>query len=349
MIGYFLPTIIALGSITSYEDHKEGMIRNRYIVGAGVLGVLTYAFLALFGIASWADLGWQTVRALVALLIGFLIWQINWWSAGDAKLYAMFAFLVPAQTYTFVTTQYEPLEILINALLPVFVWLFVKLVWKTSKRQKWEAIKEVIEPKRLGLAIVAIFAITWGTQYLFQWLMIKPNIILNILLVAVGVRVMTFLFKEQTPYLMIIIAVMRIFLNTKYYTTTGFLISFLVMIVLYLLVFGFVRKLSEAYVERKNVYRLIAGDIIEEDILNSGLTSPRRRFPAERCIVRKDTPLKAKDIRKIHKMHRQGKLHFNTIQVHNTMRFAPWLFLGTMVTVVCSGNVVVFVRSAMGI
>ncbi|HII72027.1 TPA: hypothetical protein HA265_04700, partial [Candidatus Woesearchaeota archaeon] len=88
MIGYFLPTIIALGSITSYEDHKEGMIRNRYIVGAGVLGVLTYAFLALFGIASWADLGWQTVRALVALLIGFLIWQINWWSAGDAKLYA---------------------------------------------------------------------------------------------------------------------------------------------------------------------------------------------------------------------------------------------------------------------
>ena len=40
LITYFLPFIIALGLITSYDDIKKGKIYNKYIVASLIIGLL---------------------------------------------------------------------------------------------------------------------------------------------------------------------------------------------------------------------------------------------------------------------------------------------------------------------
>ena len=98
LIYWFLPIILFLGVITSYEDIKYGKIRNKWIILGLIYLVVVYIILFLvYNIYNLnvTYLYFLLINGTLALLAGFLIWYICLWTAGDAKLFFVYALLIP--------------------------------------------------------------------------------------------------------------------------------------------------------------------------------------------------------------------------------------------------------------
>lgn len=128
---FFLILIAVIGIRASFDDAKIGRVRNKLIIRGLVLGLAGYLCLFLFALLSHRLRLYyfrDVFRNLcVSWLIAYLIWYIGLWSAGDAKLYMLFSFLLPLEYYG----EHIPLFffpsfiILVNAF--IFVLLFVLL------------------------------------------------------------------------------------------------------------------------------------------------------------------------------------------------------------------------------
>lgn len=127
----------AVGTVA--DDVREGRIYNRRIVlglgtGAAAYGLLLLADVGGMPLPVLAEEGWHwTAAVLVNLVMGFavavLLWLLGVWAAGDAKLFGLYAFLVPPFCYT---RSYVPgfpaLPLLVNVFVVVFVLLAADLV-----------------------------------------------------------------------------------------------------------------------------------------------------------------------------------------------------------------------------
>lgn len=126
---FFLPIIIFIGLITSYQDFKYGKIKNKWVLSGLVWGLAVYAFfavLALFG--SPTTFFYYAPRifinSIIALGVGYLFWRLDLWSAGDAKLFFIFSFLLPIEHYQRSNLPYFPsFALLVNIFLFVASYL----------------------------------------------------------------------------------------------------------------------------------------------------------------------------------------------------------------------------------
>ena len=95
MIIYFLPAIILLGLITSYEDIKFGKIRNKWIVFSLCYTFIVYLILiSYYYFNSMLSLGYLIellTNFIFVVLIGFGFWYFKLWTTGDGKLFIAFA------------------------------------------------------------------------------------------------------------------------------------------------------------------------------------------------------------------------------------------------------------------
>ncbi|MBT5022496.1 hypothetical protein HON01_06725 [Candidatus Woesearchaeota archaeon] len=215
---------------------------------------------------------------------------------------------------------------------------------KSSKKEKIEAVKETLNLKNIFFAVVTIFSITWINPYLFPYLKIQPNIITNMLLIIFGFKLLEKILQENTHAFLIMVSIFRVFLNQQYFMTKTFLISFITMILLYIILLGFIRRLSDVYSNEVNISQLKSGMILGEGILKNGLKAPIKQSLRDTYILTKATALSKTDVQKIKKWHMTGKLHFNKIKVNKTIAFAPHLFLGTIITISCQGNILLFLQ-----
>ena len=282
------------------------------------------------------------IYSLIALAIGAIMWHFKLWHAGDAKLFAVFVFLCPISIYQNTTTQLPFLEIGFNTLIPICFYLLFILLKNSTTKKKLTALKETLNPKNLGTAIIVIFSISWFNIYIFQWTKIEPNIITNILLIILILNILKLIFEEQTIYLLILISIIRVFLNTDYFTTKTFIFSFVILICIYLVILGFLKRLAEDFSKRVNINKLKKGMVLAEGILKGGIKAPIKKIKNAQYIVTKDTPLSQQDINKIKTWHGNGRLHFNTIKINKTIPLAPSLFAGVLMTIISSGNFLMF-------
>ncbi len=85
------------GAVATISDFRDGKIYNRDLVVFGLIGFTIYLIyypelLSDFGIAP-------VINALITLLISFLFFYAQFWSAGDAKLFCLTAILMPFPLY----------------------------------------------------------------------------------------------------------------------------------------------------------------------------------------------------------------------------------------------------------
>lgn len=131
--------IFLIGLITSYQDFKEGKIKNKWIILGLVWALGIYLLLLIWAISApyLAQIYSKEftfilpsyilkvfINSLIALLGGYLLWYFNLWSAGDAKLFALFTFLLPLRFYSKSYLPYFPsFVLLINTFIPVLIFL----------------------------------------------------------------------------------------------------------------------------------------------------------------------------------------------------------------------------------
>ena len=133
----FLPILFFVGIITSYQDLKEGKIKNKWII-FGLIWALGIYFLLLICtlINQFFSLNLPRIsifyilkvflNSIISLIFGYLLWYFNLWSAGDAKLFFIFSLLLPLKYYWKSTLPYfYSFTLLINTFIPALVFLFI--------------------------------------------------------------------------------------------------------------------------------------------------------------------------------------------------------------------------------
>ncbi|MBU1137291.1 prepilin peptidase [Patescibacteria group bacterium] len=149
----FLPFLFFIGLITSYEDIRHGKVRNKWIRLGLVWGVLIIALLYLwYPIASpvsrffyfevlgrlegsvapvftvsLAYLNKVVLNAVISLALAYSMWKANAWAAGDAKLFFIYALLLPLKYYwkSFLPI-FPSFVLMINIFIPIFAYLLIR-------------------------------------------------------------------------------------------------------------------------------------------------------------------------------------------------------------------------------
>ncbi len=140
-MGHYLLLLplLYIAVATVVDDVRDGRIYNRRILHGLGTGAAAYGLLILVDAGGMplpvlVEEGWHwTAAVLVNLLMGFavavLLWLLGVWAAGDAKLFGLYAFLVPPFCYT---RSYVPgfpaLPLLVNVFVVVFVLLAADLL-----------------------------------------------------------------------------------------------------------------------------------------------------------------------------------------------------------------------------
>ena len=92
----FLVLILGIGILTTFTDLQNKKIYNQHLVIGAVAGLIVTAY------SAWRHehVVFHIINGLVAFLIGFLLHRSALWRGGDAKLFALYAFLMPTPVYT---------------------------------------------------------------------------------------------------------------------------------------------------------------------------------------------------------------------------------------------------------
>ncbi|OIO36935.1 MAG: hypothetical protein AUJ74_00360 [Candidatus Omnitrophica bacterium CG1_02_44_16] len=98
-IYYFYPIIVLLGVLTTFSDVRSHLIMNRYLFFAILAGICVYALQMFLGKGLIIGPYLFAANILFASATGFAFYWANLWGAGDGKLFATYAFLMPVDRY----------------------------------------------------------------------------------------------------------------------------------------------------------------------------------------------------------------------------------------------------------
>ena len=354
-IIWFLPGILFLGMITSYTDIKEGKIRNKHVLFAPVYSLVIYFTLALFIDIRTSYFIELAVMCGLSLATGFVLWYLGLWTAGDAKLLFAFSALVPLSVYKYGHTPYvDFLNILINTFVPIFIYFASMLMLKTRLKQKIFFLKKSFQPKGIFRFAVALFAILWVTELLLGVLKIQLGyFVIMFLIFSILLAAERFMFM-RTFTVMIAVSVLRLIFDHDVYSI-NFIRMFFITLLVFVLVRFFVIRMSFFLLTQEVDIKLLKEGMIpaefvytehgkykkEEPVFFSIFGYMRAKVLKRDYVFRPMEPLSHEEVNTLKK--RDNNLGFEHIRVHQTVSFAPFLFLGVLLTILVQGNVFVVI------
>jgi hypothetical protein len=124
--------LVGLGVTASFTDLTTGKVLNRHLLmffGLGVLFDVVMLFLTRIPLGPWARA--TGVDALAGTILAVLLYAAGVWPAGDAKLYALFVFLVPPGLFdTPLSDFFWGFATLMNTFVLAYVFLVVETAWR---------------------------------------------------------------------------------------------------------------------------------------------------------------------------------------------------------------------------
>jgi len=359
LINLFWPAILILGIITSYTDIRYGKIKNKTILFSIIYSLLAY-FLLIFILKEQTTSQYllqTTINIISALLIGYLMWDVGLWTAGDGKLFFAFATLIPLFQYN--KASYIPffpsMNILINTFIPIFLFFFIQLMFKTSLAQKKKSIKKALNPKKLWFLFLLLFSLSWVIESLFKTFNITLNYFFTIILFFIIIMPLLKLLPKHLYTAIGAICILRIIFDKDLFTiqTLSSIITLLLIFIFaryFLLDLGFIKFTTSV-----KIANLKPGMVPAEMIYNNNKKITKRKilffsffdYLKERnnnsLIDSKTEGLTKEDVKKIKTL---AKKHpdLKSFQIQQTLPFAPYLFLGTILTIISHGNFFVLLK-----
>ena len=355
-IYYFLPGLLILGIATSYTDIREGKIRNKWVVFALVYSLVLHLSFILFKIPMSHFYITQTIINLVVVfIVGFVMWDFCLWTAGDGKLFLAYSALIPISIYSRASfiPYFPSATILINVFVPIFLFLFLNILRKSSPRQKKEVFLKTFHPKQaLGL-ISTLLVFSWFLQEAFS-LFGFSNWVLTIIVMFVLFGVLEKLFSTNTTYFIYVLAAC-VTIFDKQILTSSFLKGFSVLVLLFFLLRTFILELGfQTFTNEVKIENLKPG-MIPAEVIGYERQEPKKKKIQYFNIIQyikgtrnKFFDIKAEGLTKdnLKKIEELAKKHpdFKTLKIQQTLPFAPFMFFGALLTVLCYGSVFLFLN-----
>ncbi len=121
LVILFLPAVVWIGFWASILDLKTGQVKNRLIKKGYTFGIIMYVLLLVSSILFtyvFRHTGIEHLKFVyffdllinlsVAFVFGFVFWKLDVWAAADAKIFALFSFLIPLTIYRYNKVPFFP-------------------------------------------------------------------------------------------------------------------------------------------------------------------------------------------------------------------------------------------------
>lgn len=272
----FLPVILVISAIATYEDFKFSKVSNKLII-AGLSYSLIVYWLAwiLYGLGlAKLSLLWNfdkwLINLLISTVVAYIIWHFKMWGAGDAKFFICCSALFPIGQYSLIYFNYyfPSFLLLIMIFIPATAFLLLKscialIIRLNSGNERNKLLKSAGEKLKkpdvkaaakviFGFFVSFMFFKTMGQRFT-NLTKFSMNQNMTAVIFLFVFKPLTGIFKKSLNLLIIIFSflIIYIFLFTAY--PLGQLLlkiksSFLMALVIMVL-FPTLKKIVEVYVE----------------------------------------------------------------------------------------------------
>lgn len=349
----------------SWTDLKTQRIRNICSLGLLYAGTLSQ-------LMAWY-LGEATPFCILGLFIGsgFIAFALYWFgifSPGDSKLFWGLCLMFPLSLFSDLngTLSFPPLILALNIIIPYSVGVLVYLIFRLALvRRKLSLFRDFVMSnfqksvllKQL-FNVLFLIGVNSGLTYLLEWVGWQPDRFVHLILVL---GVSSLLGKSlsrvpKTPVYYVVIGYVCVWLSVRLSeSVAAFFSGFVFFLVMYFVVFvigkHLVLSLASLMLDRTvDVSDLEEGMIPAEQIVRviqrDGTVGYEKRQIAfssgldDNTIITPDpVGLNADEIAELQHLASEGAFaNFeNQIRVQPSIRFAPVITVGVILTILCRG------------
>lgn len=280
----FLIPLIVIGIFTSISDIKDGKIKNSHLIVGYCYVIFLYSFLftySTFIIHQPKNIHYiieLITNGTIAFIVGYTLWYFNLWAAGDAKLFPLYALLIPIEYYSKTNIQYFPsLVILTDTLLVICLTLLLKMFVRAIQSSlayfhKPLSFSNIFSKENSKIirntthTYIKLFVITTffliDMQLIFSKVSLFPDVSLlgipisYLLIFPIQIYISNILVKRK--FLAIIISLTGFIYGTYLITTNQSLelIRIIQMSIVLFLLMGVAMKLTHRYIDRQEITRI---------------------------------------------------------------------------------------------
>jgi hypothetical protein len=342
MIYWFLPAILLFAFITSYEDIKEGKIKNKWIILSLIYAFLVYAVFFFMNKIDIDYIAKILLTIIISGILGFIFWLSKIWSAADGKLFLAYSALIPLAEYSNNYVPYFPSSLLlINTFAPFFLFASFKLIFLENFSEKLKCLKR-IKYSELLMAFLNVF-LMMGLSKVMMSLIGVNNFIVNFVFMAVLFIAFGKLLNKI--WILGILCLARIIWDYNHLFSIRIIneiYSMLLMIILFLIM-----KLgSHFFTKTVRINELRPGMILADKICKKGkdyikieedkIISDNKKMQ----VLSLESPaegLTLDDVRKIKNLFKNKRLRFSVVKINQTIPFAPFMAFGVILTLLTKG------------
>ena len=348
LIYWFLPMILFLGIVTSYEDIKFGKIRNKWIVISFLYSILITLFIHFFNNHYNLDFEYLIgyfLTALISLLAGFLIWYFGLWTAGDAKLYFAFAIILPFIRNSEGINHFFAFTLLGNIFIPAALFLGINLLFKIDMNILKKSFRQSFKPLSLLYILLYFFGFFWIIQEIEMFFKIKLPYFLVLMIAFSFFYFLFYILNFKYKIVLVIVAISRLVFDNSY-LSIEFFKTFVLTIITFLIFRFYLSNLAySAFTSSIPVSKLKPGMLSAENIYKKG--SKLIRIPIrKKFFLFFDSKFKLKPLVNLDESgltnHNIAALknykNIKYLRVFHTVSFAPFIFFGALITIILNGN-----------
>jgi Flp pilus assembly protein protease CpaA len=341
MLCMVIALAILLAIYICYQDIRHGIIRNRLILALLLLGIIYQA--------ASGTLFTSTLPVLSTLAYGFLIaflfWWLGLWPGGDAKLFTALLLFFPAELYS--TGLILPY--LANAFIPLFAFMVAYALFKSRPNIIVRALNYSLNPYKVSFIFIILIGFMWFFTGLIRLAGIQADYFITILMLFAIYELFSATISAKTEALFTGLVLIRAILDFQnlfalaslyYFLLVAGVFVFFRFFLLYIAYYTFTTEIG--------INRLRPGMILAEGIspegkgyarisfLNSSLVEflqqKRRRF------IHGLDELTRKDVNRIKRLRKQGRIMFGRVRVCQTQPFAAFILVGYLLTLLFQGG-----------
>lgn len=352
----------------TYTDLRERKIKNFCSYGLIYAGVLSQVISVLSGSSP-------LLGSIFTLLGGFVIVLTLYWfgifAAGDAKLVWGASLLMPAGLFTEANAfaQYTPTALIINIFVPYCLILVAYLFIKTNTQQKWLAFSQIFREKDwrpqvfdlifrliflLGLRVVVMLSLGWLEVELELWFQVL--LVLSLYFIF-SHYIKKFSLERIRNYVVCVVLIELMVITTPWTLDAWaaaylpFLKIYLVYIAIFFFAKQFIQNLDGMVLDREiDISDLKEGMIPAEQIVkiegsDGEVTYHKQAFALPNVlntnIVLGTLPggVSKEKTAELKQLGEDGRFEDfdNKVRIQHTLRFAPVICLGVILTLLCRG------------
>lgn len=320
-----------------------------------LLLILTAVLINIFFTKAFVNLPLASaINIFFGILLAVIIWLAGLWSAADAKLFIAIIFLFPVTFYENAIGHFPGFSLFINFSIPLFLFLFLHTLLKTSWEEKKQAL--ILHLKlpvifRLVLIVTALYFLAFLASRFF-------NLRLEYLLWLILLFTLLWFIEQKLKIKMEYFCGFLLFLTAVFFQSFFTLKTFIFISILSPSVFLLICLISLAtplYTQPIKINNLREGMVLAEMVIKKGENYTKRpiNFITFLSLLRERSRFKPvfgynpdglgpEGVKRIKSLYGNNLLKFDEIKVSKTFPFAPILFSAGLLTYFFKGSFIYF-------